>query len=261
MAGSSCSNAPKRSAPARCSAIAGLADGSLVSQNLAALSPDETLAFVRGFMLFSMLANLAEDRHGRLVEREVDLRQQPAGTGGSRHQCRAGRRAAGPVADRAGAHRAPHRGDAQEHAGPPRPHRRADAPARWRRHRNAPGGDLIEQAILRQIALLWQTRPLRRERMLVRDEVEIALAYLRDVFLPVLPRLYARWDRLLPRRPASFLRLGSWIGGDRDGNPQCERGDACAMRCRPVRARCSTNTWCSCIRWARSCRSPPSSPR
>jgi phosphoenolpyruvate carboxylase len=51
----------------------GLADDSLVSQNLAALSLDETLGFVRGFMLFSMLANLAEDRQGRLVESEVDL--------------------------------------------------------------------------------------------------------------------------------------------------------------------------------------------
>ena len=75
------------------------------------------------------------------------------------------------------------------------------------------------QAILRQIALLWQTRPLRRERLYVADEVEIALTYLRDMFLPVLPALYARWERVLGHRPRSFLRLGSWIGGDRDGNP------------------------------------------
>jgi len=80
-------------------------------------------------------------------------------------------------------------------------------------------GDVIEQAILRQIALLWQTRPLRRERLFVADEVEIALAYLREQLLPVLPALYARWERELGRRPRSFLRLGSWIGGDRDGNP------------------------------------------
>ena len=80
-------------------------------------------------------------------------------------------------------------------------------------------GDAIEQAILRQIALLWQTRPLRRERLHVAEEIDIALSYMRDVFIPVLPALYARWERLLKHRPQSFLRLGSWIGGDRDGNP------------------------------------------
>ena len=80
-------------------------------------------------------------------------------------------------------------------------------------------GELIETAILRQIALLWQTRALRRERLYVADEVDTALAYLRDIFLPVVPAVYARWERILARRPKSFLRLGSWIGGDRDGNP------------------------------------------
>ena len=82
-----------------------------------------------------------------------------------------------------------------------------------------PEGELIEQGIARQIALLWQTRALRRERLYVTDEVDTALAYLRDIFLPVVPMLYARWERLLGQRLISFLRPGSWIGGDRDGNP------------------------------------------
>ena len=60
---------------------------------------------------------------------------------------------------------------------------------------------------------------MRRERLYVTDEVDTALAYLRDIFLPVVPMLYARWERLLGERPISFLRPGSWIGGDRDGNP------------------------------------------
>src|SRR6202012_4390645 len=80
-------------------------------------------------------------------------------------------------------------------------------------------GEVIEDAIVSQIAFLWQTRALRHERLYVADEVDIALAYLRDIFLPVMPALYARWERALGKRPASFLRLGSWIGGDRDGNP------------------------------------------
>jgi len=80
-------------------------------------------------------------------------------------------------------------------------------------------GEIIDEAIAAQIAFLWQTRALRRERLYVADEVDIALTYLRDIFLPVIPPLYARWERLLGKRPPSFLRLGSWIGGDRDGNP------------------------------------------
>ncbi|MGQ3066114.1 MAG: phosphoenolpyruvate carboxylase, partial [Sphingopyxis sp.] len=84
---------------------------------------------------------------------------------------------------------------------------------------HTPSGDRIDEALHRQIALLWQTRPLRRDRLFVADEVENARAYMQDVFLPALPMLYARWERVLGHRPPAFLRLGSWIGGDRDGNP------------------------------------------
>ena len=97
-------------------------------------------------------------------------------------------------------------------------------------------GDLLDDALRRQISLLWQTRPLRRERLYVADEVEIALSYLRDVFLPVLPTLYARWQRALGQRPANFVRLGTWIGGDRDGNPGVNA--ASLRRARPRLGRC-----------------------
>src|SRR3546814_6013651 len=80
-------------------------------------------------------------------------------------------------------------------------------------------GENLDESIYRQIALLWQTRPLRRERLFVADEVENALTYLREIFLQVLTSLYARWERELGYRPTSFLSAGSWIGGDRDGNP------------------------------------------
>ncbi len=82
-----------------------------------------------------------------------------------------------------------------------------------------PEGDDVAEAIVRQIALLWRTRTLRRERLGVTDEVDNALAFMRDVFLPVLPGLYGQWEKALGERPRSFLKLGSWIGGDRDGNP------------------------------------------
>ncbi|MBX4389806.1 phosphoenolpyruvate carboxylase, partial [Mycobacterium tuberculosis] len=78
---------------------------------------------------------------------------------------------------------------------------------------------LVDEAIVRQVALLWQTRVLRFERLYVADEIENVLSYLRDVFLPTLPALYARWDRALGSRVPAFLRPGNWIGGDRAGNP------------------------------------------
>ena len=185
---------------------------------LDALSLDETLDFVRGFMLFSMLANLAEDRQGVAAEQGADL-------------AAALERLAGEGIDKAQVM------DLLHHAliapvltaHPTEVRRKSMIDHRNRiaalmRLRDAdvhetPDGDDVEEAILRQIALLWQTRVLRRERLYVTDEVEIALSYLRDVFLPALPALYQRWDRALGERVPSFLKPGSWIGGDRDGNP------------------------------------------
>ncbi|MEY4762229.1 MAG: hypothetical protein RLZZ200_2085 [Pseudomonadota bacterium] len=196
----------------------GLGDAAALGRGLDALSLDDTLSFVRGFMLFSMLANLAEDRQGGLNEAGQDL-----GTALER-LAKEGitREAAAQLLDAA-------RIVPVLTAHPTEVARKSMLDHRNRiaslmRLRDAgqvetPNGDLVEQAILRQIALLWQTRPLRRERITVADEVDIALSYLREVFLPVLPRLYAHWERLLPQRPGCFLRLGSWIGGDRDGNP------------------------------------------
>ena len=196
----------------------GITDAAAMDRGLTALSLDDTLAFVRSFMLFSMLANLAEDRQGvgsRPGEDVAAALQQLASRGMDAVQI-------AQLLDRAlivpvlTAH------PTEVMRKSMIDHRNRIAELMRLRDQGlsqTAGGDDIEQGLLRQIALLWQTRPLRRERIIVADEVEIALAYLRDVFLPVLPALYTRWERHLPRRPPSFLRLGSWIGGDRDGNP------------------------------------------
>src|ERR1700730_17629075 len=182
------------------------------------LSLDETVAFARRFMLFSMLVNLAGDCQGLADDNESAL----ASTLNYLESQGMDAKQASDLLDRAlivpvlTAH-------------PTEVMRKSMIDHRNRifelmrlrdagRNENA-DGELIVQGIARQVALLWQTRALRRERLYVADEVDIALAYLRDVFLPVVPALYARWERLLGRRPASFLRPGSWIGGDRGGNP------------------------------------------
>ncbi|MDB5692959.1 MAG: phosphoenolpyruvate carboxylase [Alphaproteobacteria bacterium] len=185
---------------------------------LGALSLDDTLAFVRGFMLFSMLANLAEDRQGVAQEPGATFAEALAALS----EKGIDEAAVAELLDRAlivpvlTAHPTEVRRKSMiDHR-----NRIAELMRARDAGRDETGdGELVEEAILRQIALLWQTRPLRRERLYVADEVETALFYLREVFLPVLPALYARWERSLGRRPKSFLRPGSWIGGDRDGNP------------------------------------------
>ena len=114
----------------------GVDDGRGVEPGLDALSLDETIAFVRSFMLFSMLANLAEDLHGRPRRTGRRSGRRAAAAGIDRHRRPPGGRAAQPRADRAGADRAPHRGDAQEHARSSQPHRGDDAHARSRAHRD-----------------------------------------------------------------------------------------------------------------------------
>ena len=83
-----------------------------------------------------------------------------------------------------------------------------------------------EESIRATIQLLWQTRMLRPSRLSVYDEIENGLAYYSYTFLTAIPYIYAKIEDYLERRfdsniPAvsSFLRIGSWIGGDRDGNP------------------------------------------
>ena len=83
-----------------------------------------------------------------------------------------------------------------------------------------------EADLRRSIATLWQTHSLRGQRLQVVDEVMNGLSYYDSTLFQEIPRLYALLeDRLsgtdddLAAELPTFLRMGSWIGGDRDGNP------------------------------------------
>ena len=188
-----------------------------LSARLDRLGLDDTLRFVRGFLLFSLLANLAEDRtaattaepEARLAEAITQLKAAGIDTAAIRalldgaliapvltaHPTEVRRKS---MIDRETAIESLI--DARERAAADD---RAD----------------IETALIRQITILWQTRPLRGVKPIVEDEIDSALSYLAKSFVPALPRLYARWEAQLGGPLASFLRPGSWIGGDRDGNP------------------------------------------
>ena len=83
------------------------------------------------------------------------------------------------------------------------------------------------------VVALWQTRLLRQQKLTVLDEIDNALAYYNTTFLEAIPRLYQDLSQRLQRPARSvfdtkaptlppFLSMGSWIGGDRDGNPNVD---------------------------------------
>ena len=171
MAAPHCSIESKRSARHRSINSAGIANPRGLAAGWESLSLDETVAFVRSFMLFSMLANLAEDRQGVAAEKDSTLESALAFL-----------EAQGVTLEQAAA--------LLEHglitpvltAHPTEvmrksmlDHRNAIAALMAQRDaglRETAAGEVIEEAIAAQIAFLWQTRVLRRERLYVADEVD-----------------------------------------------------------------------------------------
>jgi phosphoenolpyruvate carboxylase len=85
-----------------------------------------------------------------------------------------------------------------------------------------------EQAIIAEITALWQTDEVRRRQPTVRDEIRMGLDYYPSVLFATVPVLYddfaddffETYGEELPANALPLvLRFGSWIGGDRDGNP------------------------------------------
>ncbi len=203
---------------------------------LKGLSSDQTVSVIRAFTYFSHLANLAEDRHHirrRAVhERAGDLQEGSLALTLQRLK-KAGIDAAQVVQSLANSHISPvltaHPTEVQRKS--ILDAERAIARLLAERDNNSPllaseQNDLLAQLRAR-VTQLWQTRLLRFTKLTVADEIENALSYYQTTFLTQIPRLYRELEEgLSPTtsaaptvRVASFLRMGQWIGGDRDGNP------------------------------------------
>lgn len=93
-------------------------------------------------------------------------------------------------------------------------------------HTETDDGRDIERELRRQVLTLWQTALIRLSRLQITDEIEVGLRYYAAAFFQVIPQVNAEVrDALRARWPAAGLLAapivapGSWIGGDRDGNP------------------------------------------
>ena len=195
----------------------------------------ETLHVVRAFSYFSHLANIAEDVHQNRRRRAHALAGSPPQRG-----------SLADALERVAAHGT--RGDALEQwfreaviapvltAHPTEVQRKSILDCereiarllQWRDRVQFTRDEArqFDADLQRQVLALWQTAMIRLEKLKVSDEVENGLAYYRYTFLEEVPRIYlaleahARQRFALPAfSPPAFLRLGSWIGGDRDGNP------------------------------------------
>jgi phosphoenolpyruvate carboxylase len=204
-----------------------------LDKQLRALSPEQTVSVVRAFSYFSHLANIAEDRHRNRRHRIHDLAGSVPQAGTIAHSlerlAQAGA-AATPVLQQ-------FFNDALIvpvlTAHPTEVQRKSilDAQhdiARLLAERDQPLTQREraqnESLLGARVTSLWQTRMLRDARLTVGDEIENALSYYHTTFLTEIPALYGEIETVLKEhglsaRLPAFLQMGSWIGGDRDGNP------------------------------------------
>ena len=201
--------------------------GRVLDRLLKNLSADQTVTVIRAFSYFSHLANIAEDQHHlrrRAVHEAAGHLQDGSLALSFERLHRADHRAADIAALLETAYVSP-----VLTAHPTEVQRKSildaeRAVAALVAERDAlatPERRAENEALIRaRVTQLWQTRMLRTAKLTVADEVENALSYYPVTFLREIPRLYRELERLLPgHRVAPFLRMGHWIGGDRDGNP------------------------------------------
>lgn len=214
--------------------------GRALNKLLKSLSNEQTVSVVRAFTYFSHLANLAEDRHhirrramyernGSLRAGNIDLTMQrlhQAGISSKNIRASLANSFVSPVLT----------------AHPTEVQRKSVLDAERTIARLLTGRDDIltqaaayqlakdalavrelaanEQCLRASVLQLWQTRLLRFTKLTVADEVENSLSYYESTFLSEIPRIYSNLERTLGGQALpNFLRMGQWIGGDRDGNP------------------------------------------
>ena len=194
------------------------------------LSIEQTLNVVRAFSHFSLLANIAEDLHQNRRRRAYRMAGSPPQTGSLRHALDTLAAQSVPKLDiRAwlqGAVVSPvltaHPTEVKRKTVLDCERDIARVMTRLERTDLVPEERLESEGALRRLVLqLWQTAMLRLSRLRVIDEIENGLTFYQYTFLSELPKIYCELEHEFGghERLPPFFRLGSWIGGDRDGNP------------------------------------------
>ncbi|MEW5903676.1 MAG: phosphoenolpyruvate carboxylase [Pseudomonadota bacterium] len=209
-------------------------DGEKLEQMLDALSPEETLLVVRAFSYFSQLSNIAEDLHHnrrrrahqkagskpqegslQLVLKHIQDKQLDT----AEVQAFFDKALISPVLT---AHPTEVQRKSILNCQLVISHLLAE---RDRLDMTPEELEENEETLHRFVLILWSTRMLRTTKLKVEDEVKNGLSFYDYTFLREIPKLYGVVEKQLEKsfgqrfELPSFLRVGSWIGGDRDGNP------------------------------------------
>jgi phosphoenolpyruvate carboxylase len=194
---------------------------------LDALPIDETLHVVRAFSYFSHLLNIAEDAQQNRRRRAHAQAGSARRPGSIAHALEQAARTTSPAAIVAWFERA--RVSPVLTAHPTEVQRQSilDCEREIARLVALPPAPERDRALQAEVTRLWLTAMLRLEKLAVADEIVNALAYFRLTFLEEVPKVYADLEEALrarfslAREPwlAPFLTVGTWVGGDRDGNP------------------------------------------
>src|SRR6185369_7036217 len=206
-----------------------------LEQILDSMSTSETVRIVRAFSYFSHLANIAEDQNNirQMRARFLDGGTPPPGTLAVTlsHAREAGITAADLRKFFASALVSPvltaHPTEVRRKSTIDREMEIAELlDRRERMQLTSEEVAASDEQLRRAVLTLWQTNLLRRTKLTVLDEVANGLSFYDYTFLHEVPRLHSTLeDRLNEGEGAaqgelvSFLKMGSWIGGDRDGNP------------------------------------------
>ncbi|PYI50577.1 phosphoenolpyruvate carboxylase [Paenibacillus flagellatus] len=200
------------------------------------LSPENRHNVIRAFAIYFQLVNIAEQNHRirrkRDYDRSTEMNIQPGSIEGIIAELRKSNVPPEEVQDILGtislelvmtAHptEATRRVVLEIHQRIASDVMKLDNPSLTNRER-----EQLREKLVSEVLTLWQTDELRDRKPTVLDEVRNGLYYFDETLFDVLPEVYQELERCLHKyypdtewNVPTFLRFGSWIGGDRDGNP------------------------------------------
>ena len=201
---------------------------------LSDLSLDEAVGLAHGFAVFSLLANVAEDRAGkrRAQAQTAEGARPDTPEGALARLSAAGRSVVDARSLLSDALISPvltaHPSEVRRKSVIDRIAAVSDLLDACDRDDLSCRPEVMTTGLRRQAVILWATRLVRNTGLVVQDEIDTVVSFLERVFLKVAPEQLIDWRRRLDAPDLKpFVRIGAWVGGDRDGNPNV---DAQALR-------------------------------